>query len=366
MALDVTSTPSRRALLAGVAGALAATAATALERAQPAAATTPPVGLGVDNPATTVTSITNTVMDGHAFKGIASGGGTGVTGTSLSGAGVAGSTSATGVFGVGVDGFSPGGTGVTGHSPLGIGVSGFSESSTWPAVLSISFGDNTGVQGYSGSGIAPASPAKTGVYGYAAQDGSAHGVTGETTAGRGVNGIATSGTGVFGTGSTGEGARGTSTGSNGVAGSSGSGVANGVYGENTAGGAGTYGRSNVGAGLGAGGESTSGTGVQGATTTGIGVRAISSGSGTAFRAQGRVNFSTSGLTSLAVGAASKTITPGSDLVTSSLVLCTLESNQSGLAIQRVIKDTTLNTFRVYLSAAVAIGKSAKVAWFVIG
>jgi hypothetical protein len=159
---------------------------------------------------------------------------------------------------------------------------------------------------------------------------------------------------------------GTSSGSNGVAGSSGSGIASGVYGENTAGGYGTYGRSNVGAGLGVGGESTAGTGVQGATTTGVGVRAISSGSGQAFKAQGRVSFSTSGLTSLAAGATSKTITPGSALVASSRILCTLESNQAGLAIQRVTKDTTLDTFKVYLSVAVASGKSAKVAWFVIG
>ena len=55
-----------------------------------------------------------------------------------------------------------------------------------------------------------------------------------------------------------------------------------------------------------------------------------------------------------------------DVVTSSRILCTLESNQGGLAIQRVTKDTTANRFTVYLSAAVAAGKSAKVAWFVIG
>ena len=67
-----------------------------------------------------------------------------------------------------------------------------------------------------------------------------------------------------------------------------------------------------------------------------------------------------------MGTKNKTITPGTDLATSSLVLCTLESNQSGLAIQRVTKNTTLNTFTVYLSTAVLTGKSAKVAWFVIG
>ena len=44
----------------------------------------------------------------------------------------------------------------------------------------------------------------------------------------------------------------------------------------------------------------------------------------------------------------------------------LESNQTGCAIQHLVKNTTLNTFTVYLSAAVASGKSANVAWFVIG
>jgi hypothetical protein len=208
-------------------------------------------------------------------------------------------------------------------------------------------------------------PAKTGVYGHAAQDGSARGVTGESTSGRGVNGIATSGTGVYGRATGGEGIRGVSTGSNGTAGSSGSGIASGVYGENTAGGYGTYGRSNVGAGHGVFGETTSGTGVTGYATSGIGGQ-FSSGTGLALKAQGRVSFSTAGLAVVAVGTRNKTITPGTDLVASSLVLCTLESVQAGLAIQRVTKNTTTDNFTVYLSAAVLAGRSAKVAWFVIG
>ncbi len=37
-----------------------------------------------------------------------------------------------------------------------------------------------------------------------------------------------------------------------------------------------------------------------------------------------------------------------------------------LTIQRVTKNTTADTFTVFLSKAVATGKTAKVAWFVIG
>jgi len=62
----------------------------------------------------------------------------------------------------------------------------------------------------------------------------------------------------------------------------------------------------------------------------------------------------------------RTITPGTDLTAGSRILCTLESNQGGLAIQRVTKDTATDTFKVFLSATLAAGKMAKVGWFVIG
>jgi hypothetical protein len=353
MTIDTTTPRSRRKLLAGLVGTLAAAAATTLGRVQPAAAhDADDVRLGGSNSAIIITSITNTATNGTAFEGIGTGFGEGVFGLSDSGAGVYGSSSS--------------GIAVQADSTSGYGVFSDSGSATLPAAVGRSLSNNTGVQGYSGTDSPPASPAKTGVYGYADQDAGARGVTGESTSGRGVNGIATSGTGVRGASTTGEGVRGVSSGSNGVAGTSASGVASGVYGENTAGGAGIYGRSSSGTGNGAFGESISGTGVQGATTSGVGGLFSAGATGTALSAQGRVQFSTAGLTSLAAGAKSRSITPGTNLVTGSLVLCTLESNQSGLTIQRVTKDTSLNTFKVYLSVAVASGKSAKVAWFVIG
>src|SRR6266446_3538671 len=48
-----------------------------------------------------------------------------------------------------------------------------------------SHGGNTGLQGHSGSESPPASPSNTGVFGYAAEDGSAKGVWGKSPSGRG-------------------------------------------------------------------------------------------------------------------------------------------------------------------------------------
>jgi hypothetical protein len=137
----------------------------------------------------------------------------------------------------------------------------------------------------------PASPAKTGIFGYADQDSLARGVTGQTTVGRGVNGVA---------------------------------------------------------------------------TTGIAGHFEASPSGTALKAVGKVSFSTAGLASVRSGTKNVLVTPRTDIVTNTAILCTLESNQAGLSIQRLTKDAAANTFRVFLSANVLGGKYAKLAWFVIG
>lgn len=66
----------------------------------------------------------------------------------------------------------------------------------WDGVVGESSGDLSGVVGFSGSGDAPAGPAKTGVYGEATQDADARGILGKSTTGQGVRGEATSGVGV--------------------------------------------------------------------------------------------------------------------------------------------------------------------------
>jgi hypothetical protein len=270
---------SRRSLLAGLAGAAATAVAASFGQARPAAASHDgAVLLGHDNSTDTLTSIHRTTGGFAAFQ---------ASHEADFGDGILGSTTS----GIGVIGDSTLGTGVGGSSNFGVGVGGITFSATKPAVLGHAEGGNSGVQGYSGPNVPPASPAKTGVFGYAAQDTSARGVTGQTTVGRGVDGVATSG---------------------------------------------------------------------------IAGHFEASPSGTALKAVGRVLLSTAGLTSVAVGTKSVTVTPRSDLATTTTILCTLESNQSGLSIQRVTKDTSANTFRVFLSANVLTGKYARVAWFVIG
>jgi hypothetical protein len=121
----------------------------------------------------------------------------GVWGESPTGSGVRGeSTSGYGVYGlsgayVGVAGESTSWTGVRGHSGSYIGVVGSSDATDQPGTVGQSVGNSTGVQGSSGS--LPAASAKTGVYGYAAQDSTAKGVLGGTTSGHALHGKATSG-----------------------------------------------------------------------------------------------------------------------------------------------------------------------------
>jgi hypothetical protein len=216
----------------------------------------------------------------------------GVSGESVDGTGVKGmSTSGTGVFARSINetalfAFSDQSTGARAGSDIGIGVHGSSASPTRPAAVGQSTGSSTGVLGYSGLGNLPAAPAKTGVYGYAAQDASARGVTGRTTTGRGVNGLATSGTGGY----------------------------------------------------------------------------FSATTGIALRAEGPVRFKTSGLATIAAGTKSVVVTPGLDLTAGTKILTTLQGNPGGsTVIQRVAVNTTANTFTIYLTAnSVA---NVRVSWF---
>ena len=127
--------------------------------------------------------------------------GHGVEGHSDSGAGVVGFTSSGyGVYGIsdssvalrgssgsgyGVYGISESSDALRGISGSGYGVNGESYATDQPASVGTSHGNSTGVLGHSGFGAPPASPAKTGVYGYAAQDAGSVGVRGTAPAGRG-------------------------------------------------------------------------------------------------------------------------------------------------------------------------------------
>jgi hypothetical protein len=194
MAIDTTTPRSRRALLAGLAGGLAATVAAGLGRVPPASAHDPDdVSLGEGNAATSQTSISITATNGDAFAAYASGTGDGVFGDSPSGNGVYGTSDS----GYGVRGYSPSGTAVYGFSNLSIGVAGLSHSTA-------------GLLGYSGSSIPPPSPANTGVFGHADRDATSVGVRGGSSLGTGVYGHSSTGRGMWGTSTSGYGVVGTS------------------------------------------------------------------------------------------------------------------------------------------------------------
>jgi hypothetical protein len=180
MSIDSTSPRTRRAILAG---GIAAAAAASLARVQPVSAhDADDVRLGGDNTATSPTTITNTTMHDDAFASTASGIGTAVRGY--------GGTAGIGVYGsgdgnYGVLGSSASSTGVYGSSSIGRAVFGTNYATNLAAVVGQNLGGNAGVHGYSGLGVPPASPAKTGVFGMANQDSKSVGVRGTSPAGRG-------------------------------------------------------------------------------------------------------------------------------------------------------------------------------------
>jgi hypothetical protein len=198
MAIDTTTPRSRRALLAGTLGGLAAAVAGTLGQPTVVRAHDPDdVRLGAANSSPNATSFTNTFNStwgtGDAIEGYADGpfgtgvvgvnasSGTGVGGGSDSGDGVSGNSTS----GDGVSGYSASGPGVFGRSDSSTGVVGVTYGSTRPAVLGQSPRGNTGVQGYSGPNSGPGNPTKTGVYGYADTDAASVGVRGGSATGRG-------------------------------------------------------------------------------------------------------------------------------------------------------------------------------------
>ena len=181
MAIDTSVPRTRRALLAGGIGGVAALTVSAIGRPLPASATEGEVvHVGGEYTASSVTKFDTGATDWIALAG-----------SSDSNVGVYGSSGS----GHGVWGYSGSGYGVYGSSDSGCGVWGSSEAAAKPAILGKSNGSSTGVLGYSGAAASePAPTAKTGVCGYAAQDATAVGVRGASTAGTGVLATATTGT----------------------------------------------------------------------------------------------------------------------------------------------------------------------------
>jgi len=185
MAIDTSVPRSRRALLAGGLGGMAALVAAALGRPLPTDATDgDTVHVGQYH-----TGANSTMFDTGSTGAAA------IVGQSSAGTGVYGSSSSW----RGVYGYSDSDFGVYGYSDSYVAVAGTSWATAKPAIVGLAEGDNTGVLGWSGAtSVVPVTPPRTGVYGYAAQDTSSVGVGGETTAGTGVRGETESGTGVAG------------------------------------------------------------------------------------------------------------------------------------------------------------------------
>lgn len=179
---------SRRAVLVGALGGIGAWMAGAIGHAGSARAADGATVIVGDNTLTaeSMTKITNGTNDENVFAAESTGAGAGLSGVSNTFHGVVGSSASN--------------AGVFGSSQSRHGVLGLSNATDHPAVMGQSVGNQTGVHGFSGDDLVlPAAKAKTGVYGYAAQDDESKGVYGESPQGFGVYG--TSGfIGVLGTG----------------------------------------------------------------------------------------------------------------------------------------------------------------------
>jgi hypothetical protein len=195
---SASKSPSRRALLAGSLGGLGALVANAVGRGIPArAADGEAVVVGGEYTATSVTKFSNLTTSDAVLWGESSQS-LGVKGSSVSSVGVSGeSTNHAGVSGtsgsfIGVQGSSSSGRGVYGSSTSNFGVQGVSSDAGRAGTVGHGFGDGTGVLGVSGL-VALSAKAKTGVYGYAAQDGTSKGVWGTSPAGHAIHGESDSG-----------------------------------------------------------------------------------------------------------------------------------------------------------------------------
>ena len=164
-------------------------------------------GIGVQGQnGTSGTGMQGTSVSGDGVQGV-SASGRGVYGTSTDSYGVYGVStsnmgvraqgdnygvyavaSGTGVYGqsttsYGVHGQSSSGYGVFGSSNTNVSVYAYGSGPSVAASVGLASTNGTGVQGYSGTGLLPAAKTKTGVYGYANQDGKAKGVYGESSKG---------------------------------------------------------------------------------------------------------------------------------------------------------------------------------------
>jgi hypothetical protein len=381
MALRTGEAQTRRGLVAGTLGGLAAAVGTALGRPVPAGArgTNDPnaVHKNVNNPTTASTSVT--CNGATSIRAISNGGGTTKSGVFAQ----ANGTNSRGVTGLGVTGVlgqsnGSAGRGVTGFVPgaNATAVFGDATSTTASGAPTGTFGRTTAPNGIGARGQNLAttgeafgvfgstfSPSGAGVRGeHVPTTGNGAGVSGisESPAGRAVEGLSTatsgSAAGVFGESRApdGQGIRGVHEPSSG----GGTGAGAGVKGETTsAEAAGVFGRA-----LG----TTGGAGVLGSASNpdAFGGLFQAAGDAVALSASGPVEFSSAGRATIQSGSTSVVVNPGVAIDPVTKILCTLMSDPGGTTtLRHVTKNNAANTFEVNLSAAATANTS--VAYFVI-
>jgi len=429
VSVDTNIPRSRRAMLAGLLGAAAASVASALGRPAPSDATNGGAivlgsqpsgtldGTGT-NEATAATAIYTTTFVAFSVRtsalanglvGWTSNTGVGttygvfgrsdastgrgafgyVTHTTGANYGVYGQTQST--AGVGVQGVAAAATGLTygvygqALSPDGTGVYGFGSAAS---------GEASGVVGVT------ASPNGTGVTGYNRNSsGQGVGVYGSSgsTSGRGVSGYASSFTGtgegvygqsnaIDGTGVTGHsGNPDFGTGVKGTVGSAGGiGVlgwafksATAVMGVSTDGTppsdppispTGVYGEAvQTGEANGVYGRSTIGQGVRGEATSGIGVQAVATNGGLALAVLGRAAFSRSGRAIVPAGASSVDITVVGGIASNAAIIATIQGRHAGVHVEGVrLNYPSAGMARIYLNKVSSASATTPVGWLVLG
>jgi len=321
---------SRRALLAGAAGALGVIAAETVIKAAPAqAGTDGDVVLGADNPAPGFTTLDTTGVGSVGALGALSNTTTGVQPAAFVGNDGSGPGVTSFSYGGGEGIYAQSGTlEGTNKGVTSTGAHGVSDASFGSGVWGENVGGGYGVSGNTTSTGIGGKPAVNGTNG-----GSGPGVYGTSNGGAALYGLNTSGTeGVYAQSgvTTGTTPGATRTGIHGVTNSSDAGA---VWGENLGGGDGVKGTSGSGSGLHG----------QASALTGIGVLAENTGGGTALKVSGPSIFSRSGTVVIPSGATKATVTPPGGLSSAALVLAVMQNVAGSVMVKAVVPNPGAGT-----------------------
>ena len=193
-----------------------------------------------------------------------------------------------------------------------------------------------------------------------------YGVAGTASSANGAGVLGQGTTGVVGAGFHGPGISGSGT--PGVEGAALFADDNGVWGHTDGSGSGVYGETS-GTGNGVLGYAPTATAVKGQTTSGIGVLATATGSGTALNVSGRAQFSRSGVVTITYPAKSAVIS-AVPVTAKSIALATIQKYLTGVYVVAAVPNLSgsSNSFTIYLNKAPGSStapKSVVVGWQVI-